>query len=234
MKTTDITSTLHESGITTLVGNVRFGYHTLPDGMVDDYTELEEYIAEHTDKWGSTDQVDVMRTAQKMADKVSGYVAYGGATAVLVEHLQPSMERLLKDVRADIKAAGRHAFATGATMDMLTEPDDVRAAIVRLSNLHPRYSALRRSWEILRRPRSDDTIDPLGLNSPLAEVANLPDIFSDWEKATHGRAPWPWHATTISVKLAWLLDNGGEVWLPTAIEQNNVWKRYNPQAKVAA
>ncbi|MGW5272749.1 hypothetical protein ACWEQP_09220 [Streptomyces sp. NPDC004044] len=229
-----ITRTLHETGVTALVGNARLGHHTLPDGMVDDYTQLEEYIAEHTDRWGGTSDPKVLRAAQAMADKASGYIAWGASTTTITEHLQPAMARLLDDVQADIQAAGRHALAVAPTVDMLTEPDEVRAAIVRLSSLHPRYGALRVSWEFLRQRDASNTIDPLGLRSPLAEVANLPDVFSDWEKAAHGRAPWPWTSSHLGVKLGWLLDNGGQVWLPTTAEQNAAWKRYNPQVKAAA
>lgn len=230
MKLAPITEMLHNSGTTALVGNARFGYHTLPDGMVDDYTEYEQLVADNTDRWNNTDDPKVVKTAQALADKLATYTAWGNGGAVLVEHVQPALTRLLKDVAADRQAAGRHALAVAPTIDMLDEPDDVRAAIVRLTHLHPRYGALRASWTILRS-RGNDSTDPLGLASPLAEVANLPDLFSDWEKAHHGRAPWPWNAAHLGVKLAWLIDNGGRIWLPTAAEQNEVWTRYNPQVK---
>lgn len=231
-----ITSMLQESGVTALVGNARFGYHTLPDGMVDAYGEFEQYVADHFNKWGTADDPAAIRTTQAMADSLASRIAYGNADAVIVEHLQPAMAQLLADVVADREAAGRHALTITTSIDMLSEPEHVRAAIVRLSKLHPRYHGLRHSWEVLRTRDTLPMHDPLGLRSPLAEVGNLPDVFADWERAAHGRVPWPWHSSHLAVKLGWLLDNGGHIWLPTAAEQTGAWKRYNPAptAKAAA
>lgn len=229
---------LHQLGITTLVANARLGLHTLPDGLVDDFTDFEQLVEDNFDP-RSSDWIDAR--ARLQADKLTTKLmqAYPYSTlfvpyndALIIEHLQPAMDRLLADFQADRKAAGRHANEAGVGIHMLEESDDIRAAIVRLHNIHPRYSALRASWQTLRRV--DDTIDGLGLTSAISEVANIGEVVSNWDQAQHGRAPWPWTATVLHVKLGWLLDNGGQIWLPTASQQNDAWKHHNPQAKIAA
>jgi hypothetical protein len=158
-------------------------------------------------------------------------VLYGGAEQILTQHVQPALAALIDQVRADRKTVGRYANEPGVSITMLEENDDVRAAIVRLHSLVPHYGALRTSWEILRQRSMQETRDPLGTRSPLAEVDNMPELFADWEPATHGRTPWPWSAPVLHIKLGWILDNGGRIWLPTANQQTEAYNRYRPQVK---
>lgn len=223
---------LKATGITHLVNAARRGDHTIPQQMVDDYTQLEQLAADHTDRWGKVTDLKAIQAADKLADSLGRATAYGAATTLLVEYVQPALVDFLDQVRADLKAAGRHAAQPGATIDMLSESDDVRAAILRLNASHPKYGALRSSWQHLRRGSS--TIDPLGLTSPLGEVSNLGDLVPDWEAAHYGRTPWPWYSTVFHIRMHWLLGNGAHVWLPTAAEQDAAWKRHHPEAKVAA
>ncbi|MQY32596.1 hypothetical protein SRB17_05500 [Streptomyces sp. RB17] len=222
---------LNDSGTTALAGNARFGYHTMPDEFLEHYAAAEEYLEAHRDgrnqiHLNAKQQLEV----EPMANKAIGFLAWGGADQVITEHLQPALAELLDQVRADRKTAARYAMQESPSINMLEEDEDVRAAIVRLHSLVPRYGALRASWEICRRRAMRETADPLQLLSPLAEVGNLPDLFSDWEKARHGAAPWPWHSHVLHIKLGWLLDNGGKIWLPTCAQQDEAYHRYHPQA----
>ncbi|MEV6835534.1 hypothetical protein AB0N17_13620 [Streptomyces sp. NPDC051133] len=227
----DVVQDLNDSGTTALLGNARFGYHTLPDAMLDDYAAVEQYLEAHRD---GRSQVHLnakqQREIEPMASKVIGFLAWGGANQVITQHLQPALAELLDQVRADRQTAAKYAMQETPSIDMLEQPDDVRAAIVRLHSLVPRYGALRTSWEICRRRSMQETSDPLGTLSPLAEVANIVDLHADWRKSHAGQAPWPWHSHNLHIKLGWLLDNGGKIWLPTADQQTEAYHRYHPQA----
>ncbi|MFF4566189.1 hypothetical protein [Streptomyces sp. NPDC001435] len=223
---------LQDSGTASLVGAARAGYHTLPDGMADEYTAIEQLLNEHTDRWGRPDLNPAqLRQVTGRADRLMGSVMYGGAEQILTEHVQPALDALLDQVRADRATVGRYANEAAPSIAMLEESDRVREAIVRLHSLVPHYGALRGSWEILRKRSMRETRDPLGTRSPLGEVANMPDLFADWEPAAHGRAPWPWQGNVLHLKLGWLLDNDGRIWLPTANQQSEAYKRYHPEPK---
>lgn len=223
---------LSDSGVASLVGAARAGYHTLPDGMADEYAAIDQLVAGSTDQWQRPNLNPAqLREVTGRADKLMGAVMYGQAEKILTEHLQPALTQLLDQVRADRATVGHYANEAAVSPPMLEESDDVRAAIVRLHSLVPAYGALRSSWEICRRRSFTATRDPLGTNSPIAEVANMPELFADWEPATHGRTPWPWSAPVLHIKLGWLLDNDARIWLPTADQQTQAYNRYHPEPK---
>jgi hypothetical protein len=223
---------LDETGVSSLVGAARNGYHTLPDGMVDEYAAIEQLVADNTDRWGRPNLNPAQqRGLSGQAGKLMAAVVYGGAEQILTEHLQPALAALIDQVRADRATAGRYANQPAVSVEMLEESDKVRDAIVRLHSLVPRYGALRTSWEICRKRSMQTTRDPLGTSSPIAEVANMPELFASWEPAVHGRTPWPWSAPVLHIKLGWILDNDGKVWLPTAAQQTVAYNRYHPEPK---
>ncbi|MFD7786518.1 hypothetical protein ACFV4Q_26055 [Streptomyces nojiriensis] len=221
--------TLKQHGDHQLVTAARAGVHTLPQQILDDYTALEAHLDAHTDSRGNL-APGAAKEADRLTDAIMRAKAWGNAPQILVDHVQPALARFLDDLAADLKTAGRHAVQPGATIDMLDEPDHVRAAILRLHSAYPTYGHLRASWRVLRS--DGDTVDPLGLTSPLAEVANLPDLVPDWEPAHHGRTPWPWHTTVFHVRMGWLLDRGARLWLPTAAQQTEAWHKAHPEARV--
>lgn len=234
----EITQQLDDSGTTALVAHARQGHHTLPQPLLDDYAAVEDFLAQHTtDRGGLTLNAAGMRHADELAHKAMAHTAWGNSVTLITDHLQPALDKLLDQVRADRKAAAAYAMHPAPTLDMLQQNDDVRAAIVRLHSLMVPYGALRTSWEICRRRITTQvTRDPQDVHSPLAEVANIPDLFTNWESANHARTPWPWPSTTLHVKLGWLLDNGGKIWLPTPDQQTEAYNRYHPepQRKLAA
>lgn len=223
---------LKTNGIAHLVEAARRGSHTLPQSMLDDYAELEALAAEHADRRGQVSDAAAIKQADKLTERLLAAKAWGNATTLLVDHVQPALDTFLAQLAADLKTAGRHADQPGATVDMLDEPDDVRAAIIRLHGALVPYGHLRASWQILRRVPAIEVHDPMGLNSPLAEVGNLPDIVPDWEAAYHGRKPWPWPSTVFHIRMKWLLSHGAVVWLPTEAEHEDAWRHYNPAALI--
>lgn len=223
---------LKAHGIAHLVEAARLGHHGIPQDILDRYAEVEQIAADHADSHGRIADKTIDRHADDLTQQMLAAKAWGAATALLIDHVQPGMDAFITELARDLKTARRYANEPAVTLDMLSEPKEVREAIVRLHSAFPRYGYLRRSWEILRAGTA--TRDPLGLTSPLAEIANLPDLIPDWQAAHHGRAPWPWHTTVFHVRMHWLLSHGARFWLPTAAEQEGAWRKYNPAAKVPA
>lgn len=229
----EITQQLNDSGTTALVGHTRSGHHDLPQAMLDDYAAVEEYLAQHTTDRGSLDlNAAGLRHAQDLAHKAMAHTAWNNGSTIITDYLQPALDKLLAQVKADRKTAATWAMQSAASIDMLDQSDDVRAAIVRLHSLIVPYGALRTSWEVCRRRITTETTrDPLDVHSPLAEVANIPDLFTNWESASHARTPWPWPSNALHVKLGWLLDNGGKIWVPTPAQQTEAYHRYHPEPR---
>ncbi|MFM9790152.1 hypothetical protein [Streptomyces turgidiscabies] len=234
MHINEITAELDRTGIPLLLGAANNGVHTVPDGISDPYAQLMDFIEEHADRYNRIDNPKDERTVARMLQQLGAATAFGNAEAIIIEHLQPALDRFLVELRDTITAAGKYAalgYQDGS--GLLTETDEVRHAYIKLTELYPKYGALRASWQHLRGKNSD-SIDPMGLNSPLAEVANLPDIVDNWVLAAAGRTPWPWPATVFHVRMNWLLSHGARIWLPTRIEQDQVWQQYNPGRRAIA
>ncbi|WP_405524596.1 hypothetical protein OG426_16100 [Streptomyces canus] len=235
MHINEITAQLDRTGIPLLLGAANNGVHTLPDGLTDVHTQLLDYIEEHADHRNRIDQPKEERAIGRMLQQLGGATAFGNAEDIIIDHLQPSLDRFLIEFRETADAAGKYAqlgYQDGS--GLLTETDDVRKAYIKLTELFPKYSALRASWLHLRPKATGDTIDPMGLNSPLAEVANLPDLVPNWQMAAAHRAPWPWPANVFHVRMGWLLDHDAHIWLPTRQEQDQVWQQYNPGRRAIA
>jgi hypothetical protein len=230
----DILDQLKTPGTYSLIQQALRGDFTLPAAILDGYAELEKHLDEHTDHRGEFESNTADKEAQRMCDALMRVPAWGGANSILTEHLQPALEDLIAHFKDDMAACGKFIHQPSPSVDMLNAPEDVRLGYLHASNAQTQYGSLRAAWQTLRRWDSHHCHDPLGVRSPLAEVANLPDLFADWELASNGRTPWPWTSNAFHVRLAWLLDNDAQVWLPTTQEHNTAWSRYNPQAKVAA
>lgn len=234
MSARTIRDDLGSSGMTALTAAAARGIHTLPDSIADDYAKLQEVLDENSDRFGNLQGWKAEKAAAELLGKIYATVYGGNATAVLVEHLKPALARYLDEFRTNMDAAGQYAVITDIGA-LLSQSDEIRQAYLNLADSHATYHSLRASWEICRKRSVDGgTIDPDGLASPLAEVANLPDLFADWQLAFHSRKPWPWAATAHHVRLHWLLANGGELWLPTRQEQDAIWQRYNPDRRAIA
>lgn len=234
MSARTIRDDLAASGIAALMGSATRGIHTLPDSIADDYAKLQEVLDENSDRFGNLQGWQAEKAASELLGKIYATVYGGNATAVINEHLKPALDRYLDEFRADIDAAGQYAVSTDIGA-LLSQPDTIRQAYLNLADSHATYHSLRASWEICRKRSIDGgTIDPDGLASPLAEVANLPDLFADWQLAFHSRKPWPWDATAHHVRMHWLLTNGAEIWLPTGQEQNAAWQKHNPNRRSLA
>lgn len=225
-------------GIAALIDSAARSIHTLPGTIGDDYAKLLEVLEENSDRFGVLQSWQAEKAASELVGKIYGAVYGGNADRIIVDHIRPALADYLDRFRADLNRAGQHASATDAGA-LLSQPDDVRQAYVRLVDSYSEYAALRYSWEVCRKRNAHDysgtgTIDPSGLTSPLAEVANMPDLFADWQLAHAGRKPWPWKAHAHHVRFVWLLSNGANIVMPTGQEQDQTWAKYNPGRRAIA
>lgn len=214
---------LKASGVVGIITGAREGVHTLPQQILDDYADIEKIAAQHADKWGRVSDKAAARTLDQLGDRIGAALAYGNRDQVIREHLAPALDELLDEFRATAAAAGNFAHHDGPTLDMLTAPEAARHAYVRLHETYPKYGRLRASWQTLHR---GDVDDPLGDRSPLAEIENIDTVVPDWHAAYYHRTPWPWPSQVFHVRLAWLLDHGAHIWLPTPDQHNQAWRRH--------
>lgn len=218
------------------------GWHGAPQQMLDDHAELQQLMDDGQEVMprGGRRWADKKRKqqAELLAVKLSSLHNYGD---LITGYLQPAFTKLLGQFANDREAAGRYAMEPGSSLAMLEEPDDVRAAIVRVHSIMGPYHALRTMWADLRgTPEQENSGhygppvgDPQGIRSPLAEVRNIDQIVPGWKTAgTFGGTSWPWPSEAAHVKLGWLLDNGGQLWLPTRREQDEVWQQLHQQPRI--
>ncbi|XKK63922.1 hypothetical protein HFP71_16885 [Streptomyces sp. ARC32] len=211
-----------------LVHGARAGHYTMPEEMLTGYDQLQQLLTDgrRTTSWGRKEwaSTDLEREAEDLARHVSGMAHRYNAHKLIAEHLEPSLTARLDRFRTVRQTAGRHATAATPSLDMLAEPDDVRAAILELHTATQWYGGLRSAWSRLRgdsEPESGRGSDPMGKQSPLAEVRNINVVVPNWRQLAHiAGATWPWGSGWIHLKLGWLLDHGAEVWLPTEDQQD--------------
>ncbi|GAB2328460.1 hypothetical protein [Streptomyces variabilis] len=129
----------------------------------------------------------------------------GAADALITDHIQPAIADFLTDFQAS---------------DPTANP--------------ARWQSTRTSWRILRGRAAQTTQDPDGLDSLHAEVGNLVELGPAWQPHhPNARYATPWGESTFQARLAWILAAGGEVWAPTASQQNEAWQaNRNPSAAV--
>ncbi|MFE2967859.1 hypothetical protein ACFXKC_30120 [Streptomyces sp. NPDC059340] len=225
-------------GIAALIDSAARGIHTLPDGIADNYAKLQEVLDENSDRFGNLQGWQAEKAASELIGKIYAVVYGGNADRVIVDHIRPALADYLDRFRTDMQTAGKYAVSTDLGA-LLSQPDDVRQAHIRLMDSYSEYASLRHSWEVCRKRNAHgingaSTIDPAGLTSPLAEVANLPDLVADWQLAAAGRKPWPWHGNAHHVRMAWLLSNGADIVAPTGQEQDQIWAKHNPGRRAIA
>ncbi|GGV34356.1 hypothetical protein GCM10010293_36810 [Streptomyces griseoflavus] len=223
-----------------LVHGARAGHYTMPAEMLAGYDQLQQLLEEgkETTNWGRTQWADTAkeREAEALARHLSGMASNYAAPRLITEHLQPALAERLDRFRTVRQVAGKYAHSNGASLDMLAEPDDVRAAILELHTATQWYGSLRDAWSELRGDveyvyNRDRITDPLGKQSPLAEVRNIAVVAPNWRELAHiAGAVWPWGSDVTHLKLGWLLDHGAEVWLPTEDQQTAEYQRLRQHA----
>ncbi|TMR95588.1 hypothetical protein [Nonomuraea basaltis] len=208
----------------TLLGGATRGDYTVPAHLLDLYTEIQELAGTPAGPGTGLSYNDRNRKAVELADEIGRGFAYNNAQ-LLADHIQPALDKLTDQAKPVVKLLGRYAHEPNPTVDLLVEADDVRHAYIQLGDIAIQYGNIRAGWRILRQPDGQDTIDPHGLLSPLAEFKDLPDAYPDWWNAANQRGTWPWIGGDRG-KLAWAIANDVTLWAPSAQQQTHEWETH--------
>lgn len=218
-------------GVGSLVHAARAGWHTLPQDLVDDYTNLEALAAQYGTPEDPNPEV-TEQLAQVVTDRLIAATAGGAADALIVGYVRPALNQFLTDFLADVEKAG--AYATEPTGSALHGASAAaQQAHTRLVESPLRWTSIRTSWRVLRGLSMSVTADPAGLDSLHAEVANIYELRSVWDPTSPAsRLASPWKEGVFHLRLKWLLDHDAEIWAPTATEQTEAWIANNPELVV--
>ncbi|XKK63925.1 hypothetical protein HFP71_16900 [Streptomyces sp. ARC32] len=225
-----------------LVGFAQKGTITLPQAMLDDHDHLMTLFAEgqqYRKQWSDPAKEG---EAEKVAKKLRALRHYGGHDGLIRERIRPALEDFLTRFQNARREAGKSGREANLHPSMLLEPEPVRVAIAELHDTTAQYSYIHHAWALLRGggAHRHDTgtltdIDPQGSRSILGEIRNIADIFPEWVNAgTIGGTPWPWTGQPAHLRLAWVLDNGGELWAPTAAEHNQLYVLLRKEGRASA
>lgn len=181
------------------------GDYTMPADLMDAYTR-------HKTAKGAQ--------AEKIAAEIR-QTAYGHVNQLITEHISTSLDRLMTEVAETVNTLGTYAHLDAPPPDLLAAPENVRQAYLAFDPLVNAYRNIRAGWKALRTP--GDCIDPLGLDSPAAEILDIHQHIPQWQASHVGRGYWPWgHGDRL--KLAWAITNGITLWTPTAQQQSDAWR----------
>lgn len=138
------------------------------------------------------------------------------AETIIVEHLRTALDETVADAQRCVDALDGHGFDPA---DLLTAPDDVRAARVQLDTITGRYRTIRSGRAALNRVGHVDVcaFDEAG------EFAEMAD-----DEGT--RRAWGDEPSDATERLYFLLTHGARLWLPTAAERDEAWAAAHPHA----
>lgn len=181
------------------------GDYTMPDDLMDAYARYE------TAKGAQ---------AAKLAAELR-LAVNGRREQLIAEHIAPSLDNLMVEIADVVTTLGVYAHTDSPPPDLLTAPENVRHAYLAFDPLVNAYRNIRAGWRALRVP--GDCVDPLGLDSPAAEIRDVNAHIPQWQASHVGRAYWPWgHGDRL--KLAWAITNSITLWTPTAQQQSDAWR----------
>jgi hypothetical protein len=154
----------------------------------------------------------LVEAVERVASQLIVDTQRNGST-LLAEHLRPALDSLLDKLRPHAKVvvnldpegalrAGGQASKAWLTFDRGAE--EYRA-----------LRAARQSLALVGVAAAEDT----GL---FAEIRNLPDVWPD-HRPVYGRTPPPPWPEDPRRRLAWLLANGADIWMPTPAEQDDIY-----------
>lgn len=137
------------------------------------------------------------------------------ADHIIVEHLRPAHDEVAARLNAVLPVVARYEGNHRAALRAVKADRDLYAE---LDPLVTRYEALVASrWAVVLSGQATvhDTADEFGM------VRNLDQLWPKQGRHLQGR-PWGKSATTEQ-HLRWLIENGAELWMPTAAEQDARW-----------
>lgn len=169
--------------------------------------------------------VDLAEAAQSSV--VAGVQAQ--ADELIVDHLRPALDEALE-------GAGAVADKLGATLpttdELLNGTDANRKAYKTLRALAGRYRALRSAQSLVVAVSGKPKDDTGGL---FVELRNLPDVWPGRRAiaVNPAAAAPPWPDDELG-RLLWLVTSDAEPWMPTAADQDAVFRKRFPRQDTAA
>jgi hypothetical protein len=142
------------------------------------------------------------------------------ADQLIADHITPSLNALMAEVADTVTTLGSYAHTDQPPPELLTADEPVRQAWLAFDPLVTRYRNIRAGWKALR---AGGTIDPLGLDSPIAEIVDVDQHCPGWENAHAGRGFWPW-GFGDRLKLAWAVTHHVTLWTPTRQQHDDAWR----------
>jgi hypothetical protein len=210
--------------LTGLYAGYQAGLYTLPDVLVGAY----ELLADAQTRLRDRDPAITPAQVQRLHERAAKLVAYGNGDQVITDHLQPALTRLMEPFIEDVNTLGQYAGHANLTPDLVKESDEVRDAYARYLRAGDWYAPLRQAWRRCRGGQPCD--DPRGVDSLLAEFANLPDLYARWDVigavVNGGLVIAPWQGSADYLRLAWAVRAGATVWLPTTAQQSQAYRTH--------
>lgn len=179
--------------------------------LADHRAAVEEYQA----------HAAVLRDAVEQADRTVGAIANEMAYELVTDYLRPALDRLLSEARALLLDMPQTLTADA----LLAEGRDLGPAWRRLHEVCSGYAVIRRAYGSLPLD-ADVEHDLLGEYAEVKNRADLDPSVTRVHRNLAGSATPPWPDTEPH-RLAWLLRNDAELWLPLPSERDVVWLAVN-------
>ncbi len=163
----------------------------------------------------------MLARARDIANDALMRTLHDSARVLITEHLRPVHNKLIGQMRRDF-AALAHIPDDAPMSVILTAPESVRAAAIRIDAAVPRYDLIRQAYEKARRlGHPAESPDGCGWFN---EIRNMEEVWPEiagMRIPTQSEIPWPMNGSRS--RLAWMFRNGAELWIPTADEQAQRW-----------
>jgi len=174
------------------------------------------------------DAAKVWRIASEQAAGRVSSAVHACAESILVEHLQPALAAVVGELSGAFAATGQYSSPS----ELLLAPAKARQAAASVDALCEKYEAIRGgrgdlTWTVQYRATAD-------LDDEFGEVRNPETVWTRTQNRNMNAGTPPWPLTPTRTRVAWLLANGCELWLPTPTEQDTRWREAYSEELAAA
>jgi hypothetical protein len=188
----------------------------LAHSAVDVDVALDQVVALRRDAEGYELRVELLRAAYAAACDRQNAVIDEQRDAIIVEHIRPACDETVATARKAIDQYRKHGTTE---RELLVAPAAARAAWVEFDRCAVWYGVLRsvRSRLVAGDVQHD-------MRHLFAEVRDVEKVWAQIVDLNFsvGAVP-PWHDDDPHRGLVKLIDGGGELWTPTASEQDERW-----------
>lgn len=177
--------------------------------------EARQALANHEDR------VALLRAAREVANQRLATALGEHASRTLTEHLAPAFDSLVDSLRRDFTTA-RHVDSVSPPAVVLSQPKNVRDAIIRIDGSVGRYAVLRDAFNVVRRLAGEETADGMGYFAEVRDAETVwPELAQSATQTRYAPGRPPWMLDSTRDRLAWMFAHGAEPWMPTAQQQTD-------------